>query len=186
MSRSPHPKMPLPIALFPNPWIHRTISTIFCSVRRTNITAVRRSREVYNPFKQRTIRGTELRRMRVTIHRLCVCCADQNTRISRARFFTEDPGSCYVAAWSHMLPCKRKINVHTLCDGCLGKEKGLSRHEADIIGKRRAQFEFNDRATWIRREWHFWMVSSEWQSLETRLKRDDHLRLEVGLRATLQ
>lgn len=125
--------------------------------------------------------------MRAAIHRLCVCCSARETWYSSVRLVTYGPGSRHVAVWSYILAPKRKINIHTFCNDCRMKENLLSiEQESNVILKKRSNAEFHDRGPWFQRQWHFWMLSPEWQSLEDRLNNNKDLALQIRLHVTLE
>ena len=98
---------------------------------------------------------------------------------------TSDPGTGYIALLSHILPARKRVNIHSLCKEC-GLRDDIEEIQEIQFSRSGARFKaFWEGRAWAGNEWHFWVPSAQSKRLKDDLERDGeiylHLRLETSL-----
>ncbi|KAJ5474008.1 hypothetical protein N7475_003574 [Penicillium sp. IBT 31633x] len=101
-------------------------------------------------------------------------------------FRSSEPGSCWMALWSFILPAKRRVYIHTVCRSCIEeRDFTFPDEQLSAIWKARAQFYFENRSSWVRTSWRYWLPSSKCQEVNNLISQNGKLTLWLAVNASL-
>ncbi|CAG8902294.1 unnamed protein product [Penicillium egyptiacum] len=116
----------------------------------------------------------------------CVCCPFKDSRSLKMEMRSSDPGSCWTAFWSFILPAKRRVYIHTVCRTCIEeRDFTFPDEQLSVIWKARGQFYFENRSSWARTSWRYWLPSSECQAINNSIAQNGKLALLLSVNASL-
>lgn len=116
----------------------------------------------------------------------CVSCLELESHGLEIRLIPYDPGSSFTILWSYLLPPKRRINIHTLCQSCLEKVGCIPlEQQLDMLLKDRNQQLHKIKTTWIRQEWRFWIPNLEYREIKDAVRENEEIFLHLFGHAAL-
>lgn len=119
--------------------------------------------------------------MKGTITWSCVNCLCSRYDEIKIKFFSYDPGSTYSAVWSFFIPYKRRVNIRTICRACLGEIGHISPQEQKlIILKKRDQWNYKQKVSWVKQEWNFWITCDECQQINESLTETGEVHVHLS------
>lgn len=110
----------------------------------------------------------------------CVSCHDSDAHRMRLKIIAHEPGSWLLCAWAHLIPAKRRVNINTLCAGCLDDDEiSSSKEQRAFIQKKRDQTIFERNVSWVKQEWDFWVTPRECEGINESLREHEGLYLHL-------
>ncbi|CRL19503.1 unnamed protein product [Penicillium camemberti] len=121
-----------------------------------------------------------------TIFWECVCCPFKESRSLKVKFRSSDPGSCWTAVWSFILPAKRRVYIHTVCRTCIEeRDFTFPDEQLSVIFKARELYYFENRSSWASTSWRYWVPSSECQAVNNMILRNGKLTISLAINVSL-
>ena len=126
--------------------------------------------------------------MRGSISQKCIACPNEKSQPLDIKFCVQkyDPGACWTLLWSFVIKSKRHILIHTFCKDCVVKtECFYTDDQIDILISAKNDMAVRSKTPWKRKPWEYWKAHSECQRLNSMIRKNGELRIELSTAATM-